>query len=258
MAGTDLVARTATDVIDETTLTDEAAVSSSNALGRTTRRRKGLKRSTKIAFTVIALVCALEALAFSGTYFLYSSHYVSTDNAQVDGDQININAPSTGAVTGWSISQGSTLRKNEIVGSIKGMGSGAQPQRPVKSPGIGTVAVNTVVDGQYVTAGTTLAVAYDPSSIYITARVKEDDISGVHLGQLADISVDAYPDTPVLGTVTEIQAGTAGQFAEWPGADTDPSNPQKVDQYVPVKISITNSNGVRLLPGMSVVAHINR
>jgi multidrug resistance efflux pump len=200
----------------------------------------------------------LEILAFTGTYFLYSSHYVTTDNAQVDGDQIDINAPATGAVTDWSISQGSTLRKNEVVGSIKGMGSGAQPQRPVKSPGVGTVAVNTVVDGQYVTAGTTLAVAYDPNSIYITARVNENDISGVHLGQLADISVDAYPGTPVLGTVTEIQAGTAGQFAAWPGADTDPSNPQKVDQYVPVKISITNSNGVQLLPGMSVVAHIER
>jgi multidrug resistance efflux pump len=128
----------------------------------------------------------------------------------------------------------------------------------VKSPGAGVIAVNTVVDGQYISAGVTLAVAYDPSSIYITARVKEDDIAGVHVGQLADISVDAYPGRPVLGTVTEIQAATAGQFAEWPGADTDPTNPQKVDQYVPVRIAITNADGVRLMPGMSVDVHIER
>ena len=258
MAGTDLVPRTTADVVEEQTLTDEATIDAGHARVRTTRRPGRLNRASRIIFSVVALVAVLELIAFSGTYFLYSSHYVSTDNAQVDGDQIDINAPTTGSVTGWSISQGSTLRKNEIVGSIKGMGSGAQPQRPVKSPGIGTVAVNTVVDGQYVTAGTTLAVAYDPSSIYITARVNENDISGVRLGQLADISVDAYPGTPVLGTVVEIQAGTAGQFAAWPGTDTDPTNPQKVDQYVPVKISITNGNGVQLLPGMSVVAHIER
>jgi multidrug resistance efflux pump len=258
MAGTDLVPRTTADVIEEPTLTDGATTDAGNARVPTTRGSGRLNRATKIMFSAVALVTVLEVLAFSGTYFLYSSHYVSTDNAQVDGDQIDINAPTTGSVTGWSIGQGSTLRKNEVVGSIKGIGSGAQPQRPVKSPGIGTVAVNTVVDGQYVTSGTTLAVAYDPNSIYITARVNEKDVSGVRLGQLANISVDAYPGTPVLGTVVEIQAGTAGQFAEWPGTDTDPTNPQRVDQYVPVKISITNSNGVRLLPGMSVVAHIDR
>ncbi|HEX4249116.1 MAG TPA: efflux RND transporter periplasmic adaptor subunit [Pseudonocardia sp.] len=150
------------------------------------------------------------------------------------------------------------MRKNEVVGSITATGGGAQPKRVVKSPGAGAVAVNTVVDGQYVSAGVTLAVAYDPSSSYITARVEEDDIAGVHPGQLADISVDAYPGTPVLGTVTQVQAATAGQLAEWPGDDTDPSNPQKVDQYVPVRIAITNSNGVRLMPGMSVDVHIER
>jgi hypothetical protein len=34
-------------------------------------------------------------------------HYVSTDNAQVDGDQIMINGPATGLVTDWSIGEGS-------------------------------------------------------------------------------------------------------------------------------------------------------
>jgi hypothetical protein len=32
---------------------------------------------------------------------------VSTDNAQVDGDQIMINGPATGLVTDWSIGEGS-------------------------------------------------------------------------------------------------------------------------------------------------------
>jgi multidrug resistance efflux pump len=56
------------------------------------------------------------------------------------------------------------------------------------------------------------------------------------VGNPVDITVDAYPHTPVDGIVTEIQAGTAGRFTIWPNPDTDPTNPQKVDQYVPLKI----------------------
>jgi multidrug resistance efflux pump len=222
------------------------------------RGRTPLKRSTKVALIVIATVSLLEALALAGTYLLYSRHYVTTDNAQVDGDQIRINAPTTGTVIDWSISAGSTVRGNQVVGRIQGVGGGAQPKRPVRSPGAGTIAVNTVADGQYVTAGTTLATAYDASSTYVTARVEEADIGGVRPGQLVDISVDAYPRARVRGMVTHIQGAAAGEFAVFPGSDTDPTNPQKVDQYIPVRIEITDSDAARLLPGMSVVAKIHR
>ncbi|GAA5148250.1 hypothetical protein GCM10023321_10240 [Pseudonocardia eucalypti] len=118
-----------------------------------------LKRSTRVALVVILAVSLLEALAFTGTYLLYSRHYVSTDNAQVDGDQIAINAPITGNVTDWKIDAGAAVRPNQVVGRIQETGGGAQPKRAIRSPGAGTVAANTVLDGQYVVAGTTLAVA---------------------------------------------------------------------------------------------------
>ena len=114
-----------------------------------------LKRSTKIALAVIALVSLLETLAFSGTYLLVSRHYVSTDNAQVDGDQIAINAPSSGAVIDWSIGDGSTVRTNQIVGRIRAVGGGAQPQHVIRSPGPGTIAVSRY--GQYDPSPTTLS-----------------------------------------------------------------------------------------------------
>lgn len=243
---------------------DESGTGSVGALNRPSPQpsppitKKRLKKSAKTALIVIAVVSLLEILAFSGTYFLYSRQYVTTDNAQVDGDQIHIIAPTPGTVTDWSIRGGSTVRKNQIVGRIQSVGSGAQPKRTIRSPGTGTIAINTEAEGQYVNAGTTLATAYDPNSIYITARVEENDIGDVHPGQQVNIAVDAYPDTPVLGIVTQIQGATAGEFSPWPSPDTDPTNPQKVDQYIPVKISIINSNEARLVPGMNVVAHIRR
>lgn len=239
---------------------EEAAVATTAAppppSGPPTRPR--MRRSIKIAFAVILVVSVLEAFAFAGTYLLYSRHYVTTDNAQVDGDQIKINAPVTGIVTDWSVADGSAVRDNQIVGRVQGVGGGAQPKRAVRAPGDGTVAVSTVNNGEYVTAGTTLATAYDPSSIYITARVEEEDISGVRLGQAVDVSVDAYPNAPVRGTVTQIQASAAGQFTIYPSPDSDPTNPQKIDQYIPVKIAISDSGGARLLPGMNVTVHIRR
>jgi multidrug resistance efflux pump len=220
--------------------------------------KKAVKRSTKIGLAIVAVVSLLEASAFAGTYFLYSDHYVSTDNAQVDGDKVDINAPMTGVLTRWTLQQGSTVTQNQVVGRIEIQGSGAQPQYPIKAPGVGTVAVDNAVNGQYVTAGTELATAYNFNNIYVTARVAETDIKDVQLGKPVDISVDAFPGVPVTGVVEEIQASSAGSFSFFPGPDTDPSNPQKVDQYIPVKIAFTNTGGVAVTPGMSVTVHIHK
>jgi multidrug resistance efflux pump len=73
-----------------------------------------------------------------------------------------------------------------------------------------------------------------------------------------DISVDASPGAAVTGVVHEIQNSAAGPFTIFPSPDTDPSNPQKVDQYVPVKIKFTNTGGALLAPGMNVTVHIHK
>jgi multidrug resistance efflux pump len=207
---------------------------------------------------IVAMVSLVEVCAFSGTYLFHSRHYVSVGNAQVDGDKIEINAPSAGILINWSISQGATVRENQIVGRIQGLGSGARPKRPIKSPGEGTIAVNNAVDGQYVGAGTKLATAYDTEMIYVTARVDEGDIRDVHLGKQVDISVDAFPGVPVVGLVTQIQQSSAGKFSIFPASGTDPTNPQKVDQYIPVKIGLINTNGATLVPGMNVALDIHK
>ncbi|MDT7638699.1 MAG: hypothetical protein QOC83_2987, partial [Pseudonocardiales bacterium] len=67
------------------------------------------KRSTKIGLAAIAVVTLLEAVAFSATYYFGTRRYVSTDNAQVDGDKVDINAPSTGILTNWTATEGTTV-----------------------------------------------------------------------------------------------------------------------------------------------------
>jgi multidrug resistance efflux pump len=219
--------------------------------------KKKMKRSSRIALIVIAILALLAGVGFAGAYFLYSRNYVTTDNAQVDGDKIDINAPTTGTLTKWEVNQGSTVRTNQILGRIEMTGSMAQPQKIIKSPGNGTIAVNTGVNGMYVTAGTELATAYDFNKIYVTARVDETDVGDVHPGALVDISVDAYSGTPVTGTVEDVQGSAAGVFSLFPESNSS-GNFQKVTQVIPVKIALTNTNGLSLVPGMNVTVHIHK
>jgi len=104
----------------------------------------------------------------------------------------------------------------------------------------------------------------------VTARVREESIDAVHLGAPVDVLVDANPGAPVTGTVGAIGATSAGvnqldgcpavdplnlDYPVYPGSDTDPQNPQAVQQYIPVKILFTGAGNARITPGESDRAH---
>jgi multidrug resistance efflux pump len=218
----------------------------------TTGGRRPLKRSTRIALVVIVTIAVVAAVAFAVNYFVVSSRYVSTDNAQVDGTQIPIVAPASGTLVDWSATQGSILRRDQPVGRVQQQGAFVQPQLTIRAPAAGTVAV----EGAYVTAGTQLAVAYDMSDLTVTARVDETDIDQVRPGTPVDISVDAYPGVNLTGSVREIQGGAAGVFSPLPQSNSS-GNFQKVTQVIPVKIVIDDPRGLDLIPGMNSTVDIH-
>ena len=219
--------------------------------------KRPMKRSTRISLTIIVILAVLAALGFGGAYFLYSRNFVSTDNAQVDGDKVQINAPATGTLVNWGGTQGSQVTRNEIMGRVKLGSSGAQPQMTIKAPGNGTIAINNAVEGQWVTAGTNLATAYDFNKIYVTARVDETAVADIHPGAQVDVSVDAFPGVPVTGIVSEIQGAAANQFSLFPESNST-GNFQKVTQVIAVRVTFTNTGGVQLVPGMNVTVHIHK
>jgi multidrug resistance efflux pump len=216
-----------------------------------------MKRPSRKALIIGGVVAVVAALGVGGGLLIESSRYVSTDNAQVDGKQIQINAPATGTIVDWRANLGVNVRDNQAVGRVEMQGSGAQPQQVIRAPGDGTVALDDTVNGQYVTAGQRLATAYDQGGIYVTARVDETDVSDVHIGAPVDIEVDAYPSAHVTGVVTEIQDSSAGVFSLFPESNSS-GNFQKVTQVIPVKIAFTNTDGVELAPGMNVYTKIHK
>jgi multidrug resistance efflux pump len=219
--------------------------------------KRKLKRSTRIALIVILILALLAGAAFGVSYFLNARNYVSTDNAQIDGDKIAINSPATGTLLDWSATQGSDVHKDQNIGRIEIQGGFSKPQMSIKAPGDGTVAVDNGVVGTYVTTGTQLAVAYNLDKIFVTARVDETDVKAVHPGQVVDVDVDAYPNAHITGRVREIQGGAAAVFSLFPQSNTG-GNFQKVTQVIPVKIGLDAPPTVDLVPGMNVTVHIHK
>ncbi len=223
----------------------------------TTQGWRKLKRTTRIALTVILILALVAGGVFATSYILDARNYVSTDNAQVAGDKIAVNAPASGTLVDWDITECYELRKNQVVGRIEIKTGFAQPLRSIRAPADGTVADVTSVAGMYVTAGTQLAVAYDLDKIYVTARVDETDIKAVRPGQQVDMTVDAFSHAQLTGRVREVHGGAAGEFALFPQANTT-ANFQKVTQVIPGKIAIGDRKGLTLVPGMNVTVRIHR
>ena len=233
--------------------------------------RRRLTRFSKIALSLIAVLALLETSGLAVRYVLTDRLYVISDNAQVDGTQIAINAPADGVVTDWRLSTGSTVSDNQVVGRIEKQGNTYRPKMPIRSPGVGTVARTSVTDGVYVTAGSRLAVLYDQDGVYVTARVEEDSVDAVRVGAPVTVHVDAASGQPVTGVVASVGAAAAGVYELdgngnpldhnrpiYPGPNTDPRNPQKVDQYVPVRINLTDTGAAWITPGMNVTVDIRR
>lgn len=233
---------------------DTPAESGEESGGDQTARRP-MRRSSRIALVVILVVAVVAAAAIAGSYFLDARNYVTTDNAQVDGTQIPIVAPTSGRLIDWSATQGSVLRTDQVVGRVQLDGGYVQPQRVIRAPAAGTVAMDSTTQGAYITAGTQLAVAYDPADVYVTARVEETDIDDVRVGQPVRFTVDAFGGREFTGSVREIQGGAAGVFSPLPQSNSS-GNFQKVTQVIPVKISIDDLENSALIPGMNVEVDI--
>ncbi|MGD9530901.1 HlyD family efflux transporter periplasmic adaptor subunit [Pseudonocardia sp.] len=222
------------------------------------RTRRPFTRFTKIGLAVVALLVVLETAGFATHYLLVTARYVTTDNAQIDGTAVDIVAPASGTVTRWRIGVGSTLREREVVGRIRVGTQASGPQLTIKSPGRGTVVRSSVTDGQWVTQGTRLATAYEFGDIYVTARVPAGEIGDVRPGARVDMAVDAYPGVTLTGLVTAIPLATADRFTAYPALDSDPTNPQPADRWIPVRVAFTDTAGVEIRPGLSVTARIHR
>lgn len=211
--------------------------------------------ATAPAWAGLAVIAALVGIGLGTHFHTVANYAATTDNAQVDGDKIQITAPASGTLVNWHGHMGLQVHRGDVLGQIQIQAPG-QPRKDIKSAGEGTIAVDNVVEGSWCTAGTQLATAFDLNKIYVTAHVDKFDIADVHVGEKVDINVHADPSTTVTGVVQEIQ-NPAEQFSLFPETNRT-GNSQTVNGPIPVKILIADSNGLALAPGMPATVRIHK
>ncbi len=123
----------------------------------------------------------------------------------------------------------------------------------ITAPVSGTVARRNAEVGALVQVGQTLMSIVPDENVWVTANLKETQLTHVRVGDRATFTVDAYPGRKFEGRVESLSPATGARFALLP-PDNATGNFTKVVQRVPVRIAVDQSAGapVPLRPGMSV------
>jgi membrane fusion protein (multidrug efflux system) len=126
------------------------------------------------------------------------------------------------------------------------------------APADGRIGNKNVETGNRVQAGETLLALVEPE-VWVVANFKETQLSRMHNGQVADVSIDALPGQTFHGTVDSLAPASGAQFALLP-ADNATGNFTKVVQRVQVKIvfdpGTTQRLAVSLRPGLSTIVNV--
>jgi membrane fusion protein, multidrug efflux system len=123
----------------------------------------------------------------------------------------------------------------------------------ITAPVAGIVAKRNAEVGALVQVGQTLMSIVPDENVWVTANLKETQLTHVRVGDRAEFTVDAYPGRSFEGRVESLSPATGARFALLP-PDNATGNFTKVVQRVPVRIAVDQPAGspVPLRPGMSV------
>jgi membrane fusion protein, multidrug efflux system len=128
----------------------------------------------------------------------------------------------------------------------------------IRAPVSGVAGNRAGQVGQYVKPGTQLLSIVPLAQVYVTANFKETQLTRMRPGQLAEVSVDAYPDQPLQGRIDSFAPASGAQFSLLP-PDNATGNFTKIVQRVPVRIALPeNRHLAKLLrPGLSVTVTVD-
>lgn len=221
-----------------------------------------LRRILIPIFVFIALLAIVGGIG----YWVYDGYmYYRTDDAQVNGQILNISAPAAGTLSTLSVSVGQSVTAGQSIGTItlppSATGAAASTTAPatvdLTSPIDGTILQVPAVQGQAVAPGLQLVSVTNLNNLNVIAYVDEGSLNNISINQAVDITIDAYSGTSFGGHVTQIVQATAGQFSLLPNQDPTSGNFTKVGQRVPVLITLDNKNGKDIVPGMSAEVTIH-
>jgi membrane fusion protein (multidrug efflux system) len=124
----------------------------------------------------------------------------------------------------------------------------------VRAPQDGIVSRRTIQLGQTVTARQSFLslVPLDLGNVWVVANLREEQLSGLRVGQAASVTIDAIPGRTFPVWVESVGGGTGTVFSVFP-ADNATGNFTRVVQRLPVRLRFADAENFenRIRPGMS-------
>lgn len=231
-------------------------------------RPRGKRRRLLLLFPVLLLALAVATI-LGYRYWYETTYFVSTDNASITGDLVQIGSLNAGRIVATRVDIGRPVRVGQEIAvvampqevSTGAPGVGARMSISgtsdtlvsVYSPLNGIVAARMGYVGGTVAAGQPIYSLVDPSQVWVKANVEESSAWRVVVGQPVLVHVDAL-NQEFNGHVDAITPASAATFSLLPASNAS-GNFTKVTQYVPVKV-LVDAPGVVLPLGTSVSVRI--
>ena len=126
----------------------------------------------------------------------------------------------------------------------------------VLAPASGIVAKINPEPGEGIKAMEPIVLLVDGSDLWIEANLKETKLTHVREGQVAEVTVDTYPDVVWRAIVDSIAPATGAEFALLPPQNAS-GNWIKVVQRLPVRMTVMDKKeGLSLRSGMTASVSI--
>lgn len=110
-----------------------------------------------------------------------------------------------GTVVEMNVSLGSPVKKGDVIAYVDPSEAGAYyVKSPVVAPIDGSIISSPVKKGQKVSVSTVITKIGDIDNLQISAKIPERYVADLQIGQTAEISLKAYPDTVFLARITRI------------------------------------------------------
>ncbi|MBV7273218.1 HlyD family secretion protein [Clostridium thailandense] len=212
-------------------------------------KRKGL-----IIGILVAIVIALGSIGFY--YWYENTYYVSTDDARVSADLVNVTPQISGKLLELNADEGDTVSKNQILArqEMNNQPDASIDQSLIRSPINGIIVKKQGTIGEIWSAGQTMFTLVDPNKLYITADIEETKLGRVRVGQSVDITIDQFDSQKFTGKVKSVGEAANSALSLLPSSTSGTFT--KVVQRVPVKIQLNKFNN-KILPGTNAVIKIH-
>ena len=216
---------------------------------------------------VLLLAAGLIAVIVGASLFGYgkwddSRTFVSTGDAQVVADLIQVGSSDTVRIIAINVDEGDSILEGEVIATVEigigfsrpdnadtanGDSQDVKAQRAdVLAPRSGVIVARWAIEGDFVPADQPIVTIMDPSDIWVVANIKEGDVKKVRIGQVVEVKIASY-DPEVEGRVERISRVTAAISGQEQRAS---NNIQGMSPVVPIRISLDEGHP-SLIPGSS-------